>query len=166
MPDLLSAAERALATRGGFERRDGAFVATTTPFDATVRLEATQGHVRYVVELELPVLDAVVAGESVADVVHEGWFETFERRLEDLDGALQSEASPPAVVLDERTRTVTVTASFETARPEQGADDVAAIVGYVEGTYVEGVIPGYTYREPVSGLLEAAFERSVSSTKS
>lgn len=160
MTDRLAAAERALATHAAFDRRDDRFAATATPFEATVRLEPAGDRVRYELVVELPTLDAVVAGESVADVVHDGWFETLDRRLEDLDGALRAEAAEPTVELDERAGTVTVTTSFESTRPDHGAEDAAALVGYVEGTYVEGVIPGYTYRAPVSGLLEQAYERS------
>lgn len=160
MTDRLAAAERALATHAAFERRDDGFAATSTPFDATVELGIVDGGVRYEVRMTLPTLDAVVAGEAVAPVVHEGWFETFDRRLEDLDGALRSDAAPPSVDLDDRDGTVAVTAAFESARPDHGVADAAATVGYVEGTYLEGVIPGYTYREPVAGLLERARERS------
>ncbi len=60
---------------------------------------------------------------------------------------------------------MTVAASFESERPDHGAEDAAALVGYVEGTYVEGLIPGYTYREPASGLLETAYERSRAPTE-
>ena len=160
MADRLETAERALATRGGFERRDGAFAATSTPFDATVDLADAEGAVRYELEMALPTLDRVVADETVAPVVEDGWFETFERRLEDVGGALRAEPDAVAVERDERDRTVTVTAAFEATRPDHGAEDAAALVGYVEGTYLEGVIPGYTYREPVAGLLERARDRS------
>lgn len=160
MADRLGAAERALAKQGGFERRDGSFHVSSTPFDATVTLEATEDAVRYELEMELPTLDAVVADETVADVVHDGWFDTLDSRLQDLDGALRAEAAVPQVVLDEATNTVTVIAAFESARPAHGAEDAAALVGFVEGTYMEGLIPGYTYREPVAGLLEQARERS------
>jgi len=30
------------------------------------------------------------------------------------------------------------------------------VIDYVEGTYVQGVIPGYEYGEPVAGLLDRA----------
>ncbi|MDZ7700774.1 MAG: DUF5813 family protein [Halobacteriales archaeon] len=160
MVDRLEKAERALVTGAGFEREDGAFVAEGTPFEATVRLEAREGAVRYELEMELPTLDRVVAGETVADVVEDGWFETLERRLEDADGALRADVDPPAVDRDERAGRVTVSAVYESARPDHGAEDAAALVGYVEGTYMEGVIPGYAYREPVAGLLERARERS------
>ncbi len=160
MSDLLAAAERALATHAGFERDGDAFVATATPFEATVRLDAADAAVRYEAELALPTLDAVVADERVAPVVEEGWFETFERRLADLDGALRADASAPTVERDAAGRTVVVRSAYESARPDHGADDAAALVGYVEGTYLEGVIPGYTYREPVAGLLDRARDRS------
>lgn len=160
MTDRVPAAERALATHDAFARRDGTFAAAT-PFDATVGVAAADGAVRYTVRMVVPTLDAVVVGESVATVVREGWFETLERRLEDVDGALRAAVDPPSVELDEPAGTVTVTAAFESARPDRGAEDAAALVGYVEGTYVEGVIPGYTYREPVSDLLEQAYDRSL-----
>ncbi|NIU71041.1 MAG: hypothetical protein GWN73_39015 [Actinobacteria bacterium] len=115
---------------------------------------------RYALEMALPTLDSVVADETVAPVVEDGWFETFERRLEDVGGALRADPGEPAVERDDRAGTVTVEATFEAARPDHGAEDAAALVGYVEGTYLEGVIPGYTYREPVAGLLERARDRS------
>lgn len=160
MTDLLEAAERALATHAGFERDGEAFVATTTPFEATVRLSDAGAAVRYEFRLVLPTLDAVVADEDVASVVEAGWFETLERRLEDLDGALRADATAPTVERDATGRAVVVRSAYESTRPDHGAEDAAALVGFVEGTYLEGVIPGYTYREPVAGLLEQARERS------
>ena len=160
MADRLEEAERALAGHGGFERRDGAFAATSTPFEATISLEAAAGAVRYELEMALPTLDSVVADETVAAVVRDGWFETLERRLEDAGGALRADPEAPTVERDQRGGTVRVTAAFAAGRPDHGAEDAAALVGYVEGTYLEGVIPGYTYREPVAGLLERARERS------
>ena len=164
MPDRVDAAARALATHGSFERDGDAFVATSTPFDATVTLAAADGAVRYDVAVVLPTLDAVVADETVADVVADGWYETLERRLEDVDGALRASAGAPAVERDEAAGEVTVRAAFRSTRPDHGADDAAALVGYIEGTYLEGVIPGYAYREPVAGLLERARERSGAAT--
>ena len=38
----------------------------------------------------------------------------------------------------------------------QGLDVAKTFVEYVEGTYVEGVVPGYDYRPPVSDLLSQA----------
>lgn len=160
MADPAEAAERALAAHESFERDGEDFVATTTPFDATVTLASTEGAVRFVVEVVLPTLDAVVVGETVAAVVRDGWFETLQRRLEDVDGALRNSAGPLDIDRDEAAGTVTVRSSFDSARPDDGAEDAAALVGYVEGTFLEGIIPGYTYREPVAGLLERARERS------
>jgi len=38
----------------------------------------------------------------------------------------------------------------------RGVDDAGALIDFVEGTYVQGVIPGYEYTAPVSDLLSAA----------
>ena len=38
----------------------------------------------------------------------------------------------------------------------RGVDDAGALIDFVEGTYVQGVIPGYEYTEPLDGLLSAA----------
>ena len=50
--------------------------------------------------------------------------------------------------------------AFETKRGPsalaRAVEDAAALVEYVEGTYVQGVIPGYEYGDPVAGLLDRA----------
>jgi ATP phosphoribosyltransferase len=55
---------------------------------------------------------------------------------------------------------VTILYARATDIPEyvsDGAADIAkAFVEYVEGTYVEGVIPGYEYADPVAGLRQRA----------
>ena len=38
----------------------------------------------------------------------------------------------------------------------RAAADAVATVEYVEGTYVEGIIPGYEYTEPVTVLVQRA----------
>lgn len=35
-------------------------------------------------------------------------------------------------------------------------DDAGAVIDYVEGTFVEGIIPGYDYGEPVTSLIQNA----------
>lgn len=150
----------ALDGHGAFERDDDRFVVTTTVFDAVVRIEEPSGDeaddVAVTVTVQVPTIDAVVAGETVAEVVQEGWFETFERRLEDVDGVTQVDPDPPAVRLDASNDAVVVETTLRIRRPAVAADDAKAVVDYVEGTYVEGIIPGYTYREPAAGLIERA----------
>ena len=149
-------AERALERHGAFEREGEAFTTTTSAVDARVRVEAVGAGVVFRITARVPTIDAVVAGETVATVVQEGWFETFERRLEDVGGATRADPAAPTATLDEGAEEVVVEAAIEPRRPEGGADDAKAIVDYVEGTFVEGLIPGYTYREPAAGLLERA----------
>lgn len=157
--EYVAAAERALDDHDAFEREGDAFTVTTTPFEATVRVVDAGGTAEYHVTVRVPTIDAVVAGETVAPVVQEGWFETFERRLGDPAGAMRTDPETPIVRLDAERGTVTVETSFEDARPARGAAEAKAFVDFVEGTYVQGHIPGYDYEEPFSGLLARAKSR-------
>ena len=158
--EIRSAAERALESHAAFERADGAFEVTTTPLEASVALREADGAVSFRVGVEAPSLDAVVVDETVAPVVEEGWLEAFERRLEDVGGVTRIEPEPPTVGLVDGGATVRVSTGFETADVETGVEDAKALVDFVEGTYVEGIIPGYTYREPAQSLLERARGRA------
>ncbi|HKJ58243.1 MAG TPA: DUF5813 family protein [Halobacteriales archaeon] len=149
-------AERALEDHGAFERDGDAFSTADTAVDAHVRAEADGADVVYRVTVRVPTIDAVVAGETVAPVVREGWYETFERRLEDVGGVTRDEPTAPTVKLDESADEVVVETEIAAGAPKRAAGDAKAIVDYVEGTFVEGLIPGYTYREPAAGLLERA----------
>ena len=51
---------------------------------------------------------------------------------------------------------VYVTYGFEWDDPSRAADIAKTLIEYVEGTYVEGVIPGYEYESPVADLLDRA----------
>jgi len=149
-------AERALADHGAFERDGDAYATTSAAVAGRVRAETTGADAVYRVTVRVPTIDAVVAGETVAPVVQEGWYETFERRLEDVGGVTRGEPTEPTVALDEAAEEVVVETTVEAGYPGRAAGDVKAIVDYVEGTFVEGLIPGYTYREPAAGLLERA----------
>lgn len=156
--ELVREIERELSDHGAFERSNGGFAVTTTPFEATVTVDDGPDGVDFRVTVRVPTIDSAVEGEAVAPVVQEGWFETFERRLEDLDGALHSSVEAPIVSL--RSSTVVVETGFQTSMPARGVSDAKALVDYVEGTYMEGIIPGYDYAEPVASLLARAAERS------
>jgi hypothetical protein len=158
MTDEDSTAVRdAFASHAAFEPTDGGFEYVKTPFDATVSVEDREdGSYAVHVVVRVPMLDAVVAGESVADVVEDGWYETFERRMADAFDVARSDGGPPAVERDAENESIVVELSFETRDVGRAVEDAAALVEYVEGTYVQGVIPGYDYREPVAGLLDRA----------
>ncbi len=156
--ELVREVERELSDHGAFERSECGYAVSTTPFDATVTVDGGPDGIEFTVMVRVPTIDSAVEDEAVAPVVQEGWFETFERRLEDIDGALHSSVEEPIVSL--RSAAVDVETGFRTTMPTRGVSDAKALVDYVEGTYMEGIIPGYDYAEPVASLLERAAERS------
>lgn len=135
----------AFESNARFDRREGTvFDLDGFDFEAWVRV----GDTELVVVQELPMLDAVVEDETVAPVVEDGWFETFERRVEDVTRVLDADVQLPKVSRDGdiiRVETRLVTEA-------SGPDDAIAIVNYVEGTWVEGIIPGYDYDDRVQSI--------------
>ncbi|MFB6224393.1 MAG: DUF5813 family protein [Haloarcula sp.] len=132
------------------------YVIETTSFEG--RVTATEGEdwrTNYEVTVRAPTLQAATSDE-VGDAVIDGWFETLERRLEDAPKATRT-----AVELDEYSVTqeeeqVVVTFQYTKGGERQAADVAKTLVEYVEGTYVEGVIPGYDYVGVVADLLDSA----------
>lgn len=156
--DVPADVERALERHAALERADDGYAVTTTPFDAVIVPEPAEQEGRdasFDVRVDLPTLDAAVAGETVADVVEDGWFDTFELRLADAYDALEVDSLAEPTV-DRADDTVHTRFRFTAWSAEAGVDDAKAIVDFVEGTYVQGVIPGYEYEAPVSGLLARA----------
>ena len=151
-----SGPERALRASDAFEPDGDGFAVPTTAFAARVVVEETDDQPRYRVTVRVPTLDAVVVGETVAPVVQDGWLETFTLRLEDVGGVTRSSVPEPTVAVDEAAGEVVVETAVPADPPSRGAEDAKAVVDYVEGTYVEGIIPGYTYRDPVDGLIDRA----------
>ena len=152
--DATERARRAFRSHGSFEPTDDAYENVTTPFDATVAVaESDGGRARFEVTVRAPSLDAAVS-EDVAPVVEDGWFETFELRVEDVGGVTRSDDVETDVgrVGDE----IVVEMTYEDIDARRGADDANALVNFVEGTYVQGIIPGYEYTDPVSGLVSSA----------
>ncbi|MFW5938116.1 MAG: DUF5813 family protein, partial [Halanaeroarchaeum sp.] len=126
--------ERALAAHHRFEERDDEFVPTQTTFDTTVAID--DGVVR--IETVVPTLDAVVTNETVAPVVEDGWFETFDRRVEDVGGVTKTD-DVTVTSVDREAETVTVVTEM-TPSPGAAGDDVVAVVSFVEGTWMQGII--------------------------
>jgi len=133
------------------------YESTSTPFEAVADAEAVDGEWRFKMVVTVPTIGSAVEGEAVGDAVADGWYETFELRLEDAyDLVRAGRTDPPIVERDEPAGTVHATFGFATDDLRQGVDDAAAVVDYVEGTYVQGVIPGYDYGDPVARLLADA----------
>lgn len=152
--DAAERARRAAATNESIERdEEGTYRVTTTAFEGTVDVGADGGAAVFTVTVAVPMLDAVTEDE-VASVVEDGWFETFELRIDDVDGAIRGDDVTASVrrVDDE----AVVEVELRDLDATRAAADAAAVVEYVEGTYVEGVIPGYEYTEPVTALINRA----------
>jgi len=152
LPDRV---RRAFGDHGSFERDGDGWVSTTTAFDGRVRAEpADEGRIRLTVTVRVPMLSAVTADE-VADVVEDGWADTFERRTVDVGGVTRKgrEFDP---VVERDGDEIAVTYALADINERRGVDDAGALIDFVEGTYVQGVIPGYEYTAPVSDLLSAA----------
>jgi hypothetical protein len=141
----------------GVERAaDIGYRAETTVFDARVTaVGASGGDVVYSVAVRVPTLDEATV-EGVGDAVAAGWFETFERRLADAPKATRADVELRRLDVERDGGEVVVTFGFEWSDPDRAADIAKALVEYVEGTYVEGVIPGYEYVSPVADLVESA----------
>jgi len=150
-----SRATRAFRDHADFDRvDDGRFEATTTPFDAVVEAREVDGRIEFDLTVRAPSLSAAVEDE-VAPVVEEGWLETFELRVADADGVVRGDHDfDPTVRLTEEAVIVEIT--FADINERRGVDDAAAVVNYVEGTYVQGIIPGYEYTGTAGQLIDRA----------
>ncbi len=163
MSDLPDRAVRAFSDHDAFDTDDEAderFVATSTPFEAAVDpAPAEGGEISFEVVVRVPMLDEVTEGD-VAPVVEDGWYETLERRLDGIGGGVLAGGHDldPSVseTVHEGTRSAEFRAAFADIDPNRGVNDAAAVIDFVEGTFVQGVIPGYDYTDPVSGILAEA----------
>jgi len=130
------------------------FRSTTTAFDGVVGATETDDGASFAVTVTIPMLGAVT-DDDLAPIVEDGWYETFERRVTDLGAIFRTDRElTPQVSRDDTEAVVTVTLTDQNI--DRGVDDAAALIDFVEGTYVQGIIPGYTYTDPVAGLLEQA----------
>lgn len=132
------------------------YVVETTSFDG--RLTASEGEkwrTDYEVTVRVPSLQAATADE-VGDAVRDGWFETFERRLEDAPKATRVVVDLDDYTVERDDEEVLVTYRFSLGGEREAADVAKAFVEYVEGTYVEGIIPGYDYVGVVADLMDSA----------
>jgi len=156
MTDELPAdAERALAAHDAVSSPDGDYAVTTTAFDATVTASAGDGATRWTVTVTVPSL-AAATSDPVGDAVADGWFETLERRLADAPAATRANLTLADLTVDRRGLDVVVTFTYEWPDADRAAAIAKTLVEYVEGTYVEGIVPGYSYEPPVSDLLSQA----------
>jgi hypothetical protein len=153
--ELPAAVDRAFARHEAFERDGDGFVVGTTAFEGRVTAVDGGGRAAYTVTVRAPTIQATTA-DDVGEAVTEGWFDTLRRRLADAPKATRSDVDLGTFDVERDGEDVYVTYGFEWDDPGRAADIARTFVEYVEGTYVEGVIPGYEYEPPVADLLERA----------
>lgn len=144
-----------------FERNDAiehgteGFIVTTTAFESTVRVDGSTAPPTYTVTVIVPTLAAATTDE-VGPTVAESWLETLERRLADAPKATRATVDLEAFSVEEDGDVVRIEYSFTRKSPDSAAEIAKTFAEYVEGTYVEGIIPGYDYVPPVADLLADA----------
>jgi hypothetical protein len=156
MTDVQRRVDRAVRDHGSFERRgEDGFESVATPFDATVEVTPGEnGRLMFDVQVQAPLLSDAV-DEHVADVVEDGWYDTFQRRVTDV-GAITKGEHDLSPTVRRSGGDVVVELSFSDIDERRGVDDANALINFVEGTYAQGIIPGYEYTDPASQLLEDA----------
>lgn len=149
-------AVRAFEGHDAFERTAEWFELTTTKFDGRVTASETDDWaIAYTIEVRAPMLSNAAEG-SVGSAVEEGWFETYELRLADAAMPVRHDLTFEDQRVIEEAGDAVAIFEFEWENADQAPGIVKAIVDYVEGTYLEGIVPGYEYGPPVSTLLSRA----------
>ena len=153
----------AFAAHDAYKPGADGFALTSITFDAELTVTETDGTVLYSVVVSAPTLDAATA-DTVGDAVVADWLRTLRLRAKDAPKATRA-----AVELDEFTVTQTddevqIEYQFAWERPTQAANIAKAFAEFAEGTYAEGIVPGYEYEPPVSNLLARASHDGASGT--
>lgn len=164
MSELPDRVRRAFRDHNAFEEiESGRYESVVTAFEGVVDVRPGEGgHTEFHITVRVPMLDDVTE-DHVADVVEEGWYETFALRVEDIGGVTAAEHDLDPDV-DREGANAIVRVSFTDINERRGVDDASAVVDYVEGTYVQGIIPGYEYTSPVTSLIDAARQSGGSQT--
>jgi hypothetical protein len=153
LPDL---AVRAFTAHDAYERAAEWFELPTTAFDARVTADPTDERaLRYTLEVRAPTLVSATVDE-VGESVAAGWLETYDRRLADASMAVRHDVELTERRVFVEAGDVVAVFEFEWGNADQAPAIAKALSEYVEGTYVEGIVPGYEYEPPVSNLLSAA----------
>jgi hypothetical protein len=154
--ELPDRAVRVFEGHDAFERNGRWFEVTTTRFDGRVTVEETDDwDLQYTLEVRAPMLSSATEG-TVGSAVEDGWFETYELRLEDTTMAVRQDAEFDDQRVIEEAGDAVAIFEFEWGNADHVPTMVKAMAEYVEGTYMEGIVPGYDYVQPVSEMLSQA----------
>jgi hypothetical protein len=139
-----------------FTEQSAGFAVATTAFEGVLRAAVPDEETtEYTVRVRVPTLDAATA-DDVGDAVAADWLRTLRRRLEDAPQATRADVELDAIEVEAGDDTVDIEYVFSWDSPRRAPEIVKALVEFVEGTYVEGVVPGYEYEPPVADLLTQA----------
>jgi hypothetical protein len=140
-----------------YEATDTGYAITTTVFEGIVTVSEADAEwaLTYTLAVAVPTLSTAVEG-SVGPAVAEGWLDTFERRLEDAPKATRASVDIDEFRVVPAGESVSVEYTFTLGTPAQAADIAKTFAEYVEGTYAEGIVPGYDYRGPAAQLIDSA----------
>lgn len=144
--------EKAFISHDSFESVADEYRITTTAFETTASVSDDSNTPLYTVEVTVPTLQSATA-DDVGPTVAADWLETFERRLEAAPKATRSAVELEAFDVTASDERVTIEYSYHWETPRTALDIAKTFAEYVEGTYVEGVIPGYEYTGKVAALL-------------
>jgi len=162
--EIPDAASEAFEQHHAFEPAPDGYRIRTTAFEGTVTAsESEEWKHDYTVTVIVPTLDGATAGE-VGPAVQNGWLETLERRLQNAPKATRASVELDDFDVEVVGDDVHIRYEFEWGNADRAADIAKTFVEYVEGTYVEGIIPGYEYESPVSDLLASASQSGESGT--
>ncbi|QPV62186.1 hypothetical protein I7X12_15775 [Halosimplex litoreum] len=155
--DTPTEARDAFEAHDAFAAAEEGYRLTTTVFDTQVTASERDDYATdFRVRVEVPTLRSAAEDGEVGEAVQSGWLDTLERRLEDAPMATRASVDLEGFDVTVVDGTVTVTYEFVFGDAARGVAVAKTFVEYVEGTYVEGVVPGYDYGEPVTDLLSAA----------
>ena len=149
--DPVTTATRSLAGHDDLRETEAGYRYDQTPFTVVASVEEAA----VVIRITVPSLTAVVV-DQVGDAVASGWYDSFRRRVGDVDRALTVDETAVVTETEHTGETVTVTYRRSLTAPDRAGADVAAAAQFVEGTYLQGVIPGYEYTDPVRSMLQQA----------
>lgn len=145
----------AFEAHDAYERNGEEFRLTTTAFGGQVRFQETDGYATaYELTVRAPMLSAAT-DDDVGAAVEDGWFDTYALRLEDAAVSIRDSVDVDYEIREEAGDAV-ATFRFEWGDPNRAAAIAKALAEYTEGTYVEGIVPGYEYEEPVASLVSSA----------
>lgn len=155
MDDPQSAALDALIAAPGTVATDSdAFSLEATVFTISVEPASVDDVPAFELRVLVPPLQ-MVTEESIAAVVDDEWFRTFRLRLDDVAGVTRGHTDL-TVHTERGPAMIAVGLTVVDQNLDRALDDIVAIAEYIEGTYAEGIIPGYSYTDVAATLLDRA----------